>query len=610
MSCAPSWTRPSTLAAALAVMASAHVCATEQVVVSATRTPMLVTDAVAEVSVIDRDALDRTEARTLADVLAQLPGLQASSNGGLGKPSFLYVRGLEARHVLLLVDGVRVGSATLNAPSLDNLPLDSIERIEVVRGPLTSLYGSGAMGGVVQVFTRRAGEGTRGNARVAAGSHAYALGSAGISHAGGGLDFAVQVQGQRTDGFSATNPNAPFGAYNGDDDGFSQAAGSVRAGWAFAPQWRLEALWLESRGKTDYDDGPGADARAELHTRVASLQVDGRVSERWATRLLAGESIDGYDTIASASPWTELGLIETDQRQLSWENRVRLPLGEALLVAERIEQRVTKPGDPYDVDRRTVDALAAGWTVHQGPHDLQASLRRDDDSQFGGQTTGALAYAFAFADAWRLGGSWGTSFTAPSFNQLYYPGFGNPDLQPEDGDHGELFAQWRSGVQQVRATAYRHRYRSYISAGPVATNIPRVAIDGVTLAWDAQLDAVRLAASYDWVDPRNDTAGSPNDGKLLPRRAQRAFKAGADWTRGPWTLGGALQAYSQRYDDVANTVRLGGYGVVDLYADWRVAPDWQLGVRLNNVADKAYETAYGYNQPGREAYVTLRWSME
>ncbi len=603
----PSRTRACSLAAAL-VCTTTTAAATEAVVVSATRTPIEVSDAVADVSVLDRAALDRTEARTLAEVLAQLPGLQASANGGLGKPSFLYLRGLEARHVLLLVDGVRVGSATLNTPSLDNLPLDAIERIEVVRGPLTSRYGSGAMGGVVQVFTRRAAAGIRANARAAGGSRGYVLGSAGAGHARGGVDLAVQVQGQRTDGFSATNPNAPFGAHDPDADGFRQNGASVRAGWAFAPRWRLEAQWLEARGTTHYDDGPGADARADLHTRVASLQAGGPVVDGWSTRLLVGESTDGYDTVASASPWTELGLIRTRQRQATWDHRVRLPLGEALLAAERVEQRVRKPGAPFDVDRRRIDALVAGWTVHQGPHDLQASLRHDDDSQFGGQTTGALAYARAFARGWRAGGSWGTSFTAPSFNQLYYPGFGNPDLRPEDGDHGELFVQWGTDMQQLRATAYRHRYRSFISAGPTATNLPRVAIDGVTLGWDARLDAWRLSASLDWVDPRNDTAGSPHEGRLLPRRAQRMAKAGADWTQGAWTAGGALQAYSSRFDDVANTVRLGGYGVVDVHADWRFAPDWQLGVRLNNVAAKAYETAYGYRQAGREAYVTLRWA--
>ena len=139
--------------AAALVLACAAQAQSETVVVTATRTPLRISDAVAEVTVLDRAALDRAEGRTLVELLAQQPGLQTSGNGGLGKTSSVFIRGLEARHTLLLVDGVRVYSATVGTPSLDNLPLEAIERIEIVRGPMSSLYGNGAMGGVIQVFT-------------------------------------------------------------------------------------------------------------------------------------------------------------------------------------------------------------------------------------------------------------------------------------------------------------------------------------------------------------------------------------------------------------------------------------------------------------------------
>ena len=587
------------------------VAAADAVVVTATRTPVPVSHTLAEVTVLDRAALDRSEARTLAEVLAAAPGLQFSVNGGLGKPASVFVRGLEARHLLLLVDGVRVGSATVDLPSIDNLPLEAIERIEIVRGPLSSLYGTGALGGVVQVFTRSApadASAPRGNAKLGGGSHGYALAAAGVGWAARGVELAVQAQHQRNDGLSATNAKEPFGSFHPDTDGWRQNAASVRAGWVFAQGWRADALWLESHGWTQYDDGPGADARAAIVNRVQSLQVDGRLAQGWHTRLAAGRSLDVYDTRAAASPWATLGPIETDQRQLAWDHRVRLPLGEALLLAERIEQRVARSGEPFDVEERTIDALGAAWSGRHGAHEGQASVRRDRNSQFGGHTTGALAYAYRAAAAWRLGASAATSFNAPSFNQLYYPGFGNADLQPERGRHQELFAQWFGGAHQLRATWYRHRYRSFMSAGPQPTNIPRVAIDGATLAWDARLGALTLAASADWVDARNATAGSADVGRRLPRRAPRAVKAGADWQHGDWSLGASLQAYAARHDDAANSLRMGGYGVLDLRADWALARDWVLGLRLNNVADKAYETAYGYNPPGREWYATLRWA--
>lgn len=591
------------------VAATPSAAATEQIVITATRTPQKVSDVVAEVTVIDRAMLDRSEGRSLVEVLSQAPGLQFANNGGFGKPSSLFVRGLEARHLLLLVDGVRVGSATVGTPSLDNLPLDVIDRIEIVRGPMTSLYGSSAMGGVIQVFTRRGSPGVHGNARLSAGSRSYGLASAGVSVGEGGFDLAAQVQHQRTRGFSAANPKAQFGSYNPDDDGFRQNAGSVRAGYTFAPGWRIEGLALESRGRTQYDDGPDADARAALRNSLQSLQVAGTVLEGWRTQLSFGRSLDRYDTQASASPFTTLGPLDTVQRQLTWENRVGLPVGEALVLLERLEQDVSRTGDPFEVSDRHIDALALGYSATIGQADLQASLRRDRSSQFGGKTTGAIAAAWRFSEAWRAGGSYGTSFTAPSFNQLYYPGFGNPDLLPEEGRHAELFGQWVGLSQNVRLTAYRHRYDGFISSGPRPDNIPKVSIDGATLAWEGRFDALMLTASVDHVDPVNDTAGSSANGKLLPRRAKQAAKASADYSLGAWQLGASVQAYSHRFDDTANSLRVGGFGVLDLRADWVFARDWTLGLRLNNASGKTYETVYGYNQPGREGFVTLRWAM-
>ena len=580
----------------------------DPVVVTATRTPVKVSDVVADVTVIERAQLDRLEGRTLVEVLSQAPGIQFASNGGLGKVSSLFIRGLEARHVLLLVDGVRIDSATLNTPSFDNLPLDLIDRIEIVRGPLTSLYGSNAMGGVIQIFTRRGKPGVFGNARVAGGSHGYGLESGGIAYGVDGFDLAAQAQHQQTSGFSATNPQVPFGSYNPDRDGFRQKAGSLRAGWTFAPGWRLEGLLLDSVGKTQLDDGPNVDSRARIRNTVESLQAAGTVLPGWRTQLAVGRSLDAYDTTASASAFN-LGSTETNQRQYSWENRVGLPVGEALVLVERVEQHVSRPGQQYAVSDRDIDAGALGYSVDVGPHDFQASVRRDRYTQFGGKTTGALGYGYKLADAWRVGGSYGTSFTAPSFNQLYFPNFGSPNLLPESGKHGEVFVQWNAAGQNVRLTGYESRYDSYISSGPAPVNVPKVKIEGATLAWDARLDALLLAASYDYVDPRNDTAGTANYRNLLQRRAKQAAKASADWQLGPFSVGASLQAYSHRFDDTANAVRLGGYGIVDLRADWNFAKDLTLGLRLNNVGGRDYQTALGYDQPGREGFVTLRWSM-
>jgi vitamin B12 transporter len=577
----------------------------QSITVTATRTPQRVDQAIAEVSVLDRNDIERTEARTLAELLSQQAGLQFASNGGLGKTASLFMRGLEARHTLLLVDGVRVGSATVGSPSLDNLPLEAVERIEIVRGPMSSLYGNGAMGGVIQVFTRRARQGLAGNAKLSAGSNRYGQVAAGGSFGSPLFDLAAQLQHTDVDSPSATSPRYPFG-HNPDRDGWRQTGGSLLVGLNPGAGWRLEALNLQAVGLTRIDDGLGADARAELTTRASSLTARGPVLGPWSTRITLADALDAYDTLVSASAFTTPGVTRTKSRQLMWENRVDTPIGRGLALAERTTEKVARPGAAFVVSERDIDALALGLDGSEGPHSWQASLRRDRNSQFGGVTTGAAGYALALGKAWRLGASGGTSHTLPSFNQLYFPGFGSPTLQPEKGRHAELSLRFTAGGHSVRAAAYTHRYRGFITSGPQPANLPEVEVDGVTLAYEGQWRDWAFTGSLDHTDPRNTTVGSANNGKLLPRRARNAARAGADWQAGAWRAGATLAAFSHRFDNAANTTRLGGYATLDLRGEWAFTPGWALGIKLNNVADKAFETALGYPQPGREGFVVLK----
>ncbi|MFY7903122.1 MAG: TonB-dependent receptor domain-containing protein, partial [Rubrivivax sp.] len=260
----------------------------------------------------------------------------------------------------------------------------------------------------------------------------------------------------------------------------------------------------------------------------------------------------------------------------------------------------------FSVSARDIDALALGLSGRRAAHHWQASVRHDRNSQFGSVGTGAAAWAWDATPAWRIGASLGTSQTLPSFNQLYFPNFGNPLLQPEAGRHAELQLRHARGAHQWRAVLYGHRYRSFIPSGPLPANLPRARIDGASLAYEARLGTLALAASLDHVDPRNATAGNANFDKLLPRRARDAFKLAADWERGRWSAGATLQAFSHRFDDAANRLRLGGYATLDLRAGWRLQPGTELTLRLENAGDKAYETALGYAQPRRRGFVTLR----
>jgi vitamin B12 transporter len=590
----------------------------DTIVITGTRTPTRVSQLLADVTVIGREQIDQATGRTLPELLAQQAGVQFWSNGGVGKVGSVSLRGLEARHTLLLVDGVRVGSATTGTPTWETVPLDSIERIEIVRGPLSGLYGSDAVGGVVQIFTRQGLNGLSGiraNAAATVGSHRTAQLTAGLGASQGAFDGAVQLTSSSTRGISATNPTVPFDSYNPDADGFKQSSATARLGWAFATGWRADVNGLVSRGTTQLDDGLGADARASIQARLLGLQVAGTVLQAplgpWRTTLRVSSGRDVYDTLASASPYGELGAYTTVQQQLAWENTVATPLGTALLLAERLHQRVNKPGDPYDVTQRTVSSLALGLSGNANAHSWQVSLRRDNNSQFGHPTTGSAAYGLDLAPGLRAGLSWGSSFAAPSFNQLYYPGYSNPALHPETGLQREASLRWQTGgtwgAVTTRVAYVDNRIRDFISSGQQPINLPRTRIDGLTASVDAQLGAWALLASVDSFNPINTTPGAAQ-GKLLPNRVQDSARLAADYTAGAYRLGATLAAHGERYADRANTTRLGGYATVDLRADWQLAPAWALGLRLNNAGGKTYETLQGYNQPGREALVSLRYS--
>lgn len=576
----------------------------ETVVLTAQRQPQRLSDALAQITVIDREDIEAHAGRSLAELLSDQPGVQFWSNGGAGKAATVSLRGMEARHTLLLIDGVRYGSATLGTPTWENLPLDAIERIEIVRGPLSALYGSDAVGGVVQIFTRKAGAGLHPYGRAAVGEHGQRQAAAGLGFGSGAFDAALGVQWQRDHGFSSTNAHAQFGNHNPDRDGFKQHGVNGRVGFKFGRDWRIDASGLDSRGENQLDDGPGADARSKLHSQVLNLQIGGSVVGSWKTLLRLSRSQDEYETVATASPFTDLGVIGTTQKQIAWENSLLTPVGQLLLVTERLEQDVTRPVSPFSVSDRQVNGVALGLNGQADGHHWQVAARRDRNSQFGSENTGSIGYARDINTNLRAGASFGTSFVAPSFNQLYFPNFGSPTLQPEHGIHREFNLRWTEGAHQVQAVYFNNRIRGYIPSGPQPANVPRTEIEGVSLSYQGHWEGWSVDASVDALDPVNRATG-----KQLPRRARELMRLGVERSVGDWSFGASIRHAGESFDNSANTpsLRNGSYSVLDLRAAWRPARDWAIGLKLNNARDTVYETVYGFNQPRREWLLTLRY---
>ncbi len=568
------------------------------VVVTATRSATAADELVSDISVVDRAQIEASTARTLSELLARLPGVQMTSNGGLGKTSGVFIRGTESRHALLLVDGVRLGSATLGTPSWDNIPLDMIERIEVLKGPASALYGSDAVGGVVQVFLRKGRDGFHPSASMTAGSRGHVQAAAGLQAGQGPVSYSLGVQRLRERGFSATNSKALFGNYSPDRDPFEQDALNASARYEISKGWSIDGGLLYADGISAFDDGPDRDSRLRLRDVTAHAGLKGRVTAKWQTELRFSEGRDTSNTILASFP----GAFETRQSQWTWQNHIDTPVG---LVLAGIEQRVQKVSGStaYSVTRRTIDSVFAGLNGSQGDHSWQANLRHDDNSQFGSSDTGVIGYGYRLAPAWRVHASHGTSFVAPSFNQLYFPNFGNPALQPERGRNTDVGVSWSAAGHELKLVRFDNRIRGFITSTATPANMPQARIDGWSLGYEGKLDALTLRAGLDTLDPRNELTG-----KQLPRRAKRQITTGADYESGAWRVGGSLLHVGERFDDAANTRPLNAYTVVDLYTQWQFARDWSAQAKVNNVTNRQYETAYGYNQPGRGVYLMLRWA--
>jgi vitamin B12 transporter len=573
-------------------------------VVTATRTGQPLSDLVADVSILDREAIERSGAMAVPDLLARLPGVEFARNGGPGSSSSVFVRGAESRFTAVYVDGVRVDSQATGGAVWEQIPLSQIDRIEVLRGPAAAVYGSDALAGVIQLFTRKGEGGFAPYAGAGAGTHGTHRAEAGFSGAQGDFDYSLGLSHERSDGFNSR----PVSGQNPDVDGFERSSANARIGLKLDGSHRLEATVLGSELESQYDSGLTNDDRNFHRLQTAGLSWQARWSDTYSTRLQVSESHSRY---VSRPNYYET---RTTLRNYLLQNEWRKGGHTATAAIERREDGLRNPATLFATELargRSQDALALGWGWRSGIHTVQANLRHDDDSEFGGKGTGSLAYGLGLAPGWRATASVGTAFRAPTLYQRFSE-YGVATLRPESSRNLELGLRYERDGRQLGLVAYRSRVRDLISfagAGPCLSafgcyaNTARAAYEGVTLTGGLRLGDVNLQASLDLQDPRDlDTD------RRLARRAREHASFAADWRVGAWLLGSEILLSGMRYDDTANSVRLDGYGVLNLSASMQFARDWTLHARVDNVGDKGYVLANTYATAGRTLSVFLKWA--
>lgn len=590
----------------------------EDTVVTASRTEQKLADVIGDVSVITAEQIQTAGQTSLAELLGQQAGIEMSSNGGIGKSTDIYMRGSNSTHALILIDGVRVSSATTGATALQHIPLNQIERVEILRGPASSLYGADALGGVIQIFTKQGKGKPRFNASAGIGNYGTAIGSAGVSGRLGDTSFSLQGGMTHVNGISSIDNKRNRG-YNPDTDGYRSQNISASITQHFNDHHELGFSVLQTDSRSFTDSGISAvsaryDHYSEQTLSSYTLHSKNRFNEVWTSLLSISRGIDDLTAYTKQPTRTTNNSIKTTQDQYLWQNTLNTSWGVFSLGVERREQEAETLPTALPENKRNIQSYLAGWHKQFYRHHLQLNVRNDDNSQFGNKTTGSTGYAYDITQSLRANIGWGTAFVAPTFNQLYYPNFGNASLQPEYSRNKEIGLRYREGEQQVSATYYYNEVDDLIinpntSSTPsvnfsgITQNISRATLSGLTLAYQGNLAGFSLRANGDFQRPEDDATGN-----LLPRRAKEHGFLAISRKLNDWDMGMEVQSSSHRFNDTANTVRMSGYTLVNLYSEYRINNDWSLNARINNLFDRKYELAKDYGTLGTNLFVSVRYA--
>lgn len=559
------------------------------IIVTATRTAQTADESLAAVTVITRQDIETSHSNTLMELLQnRTTGLDISRNGGPGSTTSLFLRGGESDHVLVLIDGVRVSSVTDGSFNWASLPPSQIERIEIVRGPNSTLYGSEAIGGVIQIFTRK-GEGL--HADLGGGSYGATRANIGSGGALGKAHVHINLNHEQAEGFSATVPES--GRYEADNDGYRRDSITAGVSLPLNEAAQLSFNLLHSRGRGDYDDAGYADAHADSENSSAEIHLDWQTTQIWSQKLQLGSSQDTYE---SHDSWP--AKIKTRRYSANWQHDLALDERSLLSLGVDAQQDNGEIVGSFDESISNHAAyLQYQWSGER--YDLLLGGRSDHHSEYEQHSTGRITIGARFG-AGRLYASYATAFKAPTFNELYYPFYGNPDIEPEESASREIGL--RLGGLQL--SAYDTRITNLIQSDPLtwqAVNTGRARLQGIELELRGRLGEWHFDSGITVQKAEDEKSGD-----ALLRRAEKKLRLAAHGPVSPRANLGIELNYSGPRMDYGD-VELGSYSVLNLTGDYRLDKQWTLAGRIENLLDETYQLADGYNTPGASAYLTLSY---
>jgi vitamin B12 transporter len=584
-----------------------------EVVVTASRNPQLLGSASAHTTVITREDIEKSQATDLISLLQRDAGLQRTQNGGIGAVSSVFLRGFASLDTLVLIDGVPQNKQDASGTvSLEHIMLDNVERVEVVRGNVSAIYGSGAIGGVIQIFTRNGSQGPSTSLSLEVGPRGSAKVDAGTNLRFGDTTLSAGASRATTDGFSSIN-TAQFPTANPDADGYQNVSSHASISHALTKDHRIGVQYAQSEGKSNYDSYfamlPTDLQSARTNMNQATLFSDNTWG-KWHSRASYSEQSD-----RSFSLDGNLYGFNTKANVLTWVNT--MPLGEYWLGTAGLEeqrQHVDTYSDdsfstPYD-QSRVADAVFLGLEGCFGPATLQLNVRSDKVGSLA-QDTFYVGAGYSLTDTWKLTASNSTAFNAPPLGYLYAPVYGNPLLKPELAQSHEVGLQYEKGKQLLRASYFDTRVQDQLLyLGTAFANVNRTRNTGMELSYRATYGQTDVRASWTEQNPVNALTGD-----VLQRRARTMVSLGIGQALGAWNVGGDVRYTGERpdaYTDpttyASNDVRLSAYTVLDLTLSYRLSSEWLFKSRIDNVTDEKYQTVYGYNQQPLSLYAGVTWT--
>ena len=590
---------------------------TSDVFVTATRTPISKNNVIADTTTINEEEIERAGSSSLTDLLQRQPGIEIYNSGGQGKVSSLHIRGSESDHVVVLIDGLRVNQITSGLTAFENIPLSQIEKIEIVRGASSSLYGAGAIGGVIQIFTKKGVSGFKPYAAVGYGRYGTRTAQAGIRAGNDSTNYALNVSSLTTDGFSAYKTNNPI--FN-DKDGYNNLSLSGSINHKFNQDNSIGLNFIKSNGNNKYYnkyETNFVNNKNKMDTQVICINFSNKVTNDWQSDLKIGQSIYKYNDYDGAN-WTPNN---SKQNQLSWLNNITLPLG-SLIVGYDFNRETINKSLGYDKSERNNSGYMVGYLLNRDNHNLQLNYRVDDNSAYGKFNTGNIGYGYTLNKQWNISSLYGTAFRAPNFMDLYYPGYtddgiyyaqSNPNLKPEESKNIEASLRYQKDVDKFSATIFQNKIDNFIQLDllGIPQNTEKAKFEGLTFNGSTFIDHIQLFGNITFQSTKNEVTN-----ERLLRRAQNYGNAGLNYYFSQWNLGAEITAQGTK-KEIATEIP--GYALINLVADYKINNSMKLNCRLNNVLNKDYALAYegnpkttgfAYQTPGTSFFVNLRYEPE